>query len=102
MALTENKVHTIRNNYCWFHGSCFKGFVLFFLYHDWLKWNHLRSRIERGFLDSFSRYICSAVTETIRVTTTAQVLARKDLQKAKFEAAEMILGPGNQQIKYVF
>ena len=38
---------------CWFHGSSFKGFLLFFLFSDWLKSNHLRSRIERGFSDIF-------------------------------------------------
>ena len=48
-----------------------KVFLLFFLFSDWLKSNHLRSRIERGFLDIFSRHICSAVTETIRVTKCA-------------------------------
>ena len=48
-----------------------KAFLLFFLFSDWLKSNHLRSWIERGFLDIFSRHICSAVTETIRVTNYA-------------------------------
>ena len=28
-----------------------KVFLLFFLFSDWLKSNHLRSRIECGFLD---------------------------------------------------
>ena len=28
-----------------------------------------------------------------------QVLARKNVQKATFEAAEMILGPSNQQLR---
>ena len=42
-----------------------KVFLLFFLFSDWLKSNHLRSRVERGFMDIFSRHICSAVTETI-------------------------------------
>ena len=30
-----------------------KVFLLFFLFSDWLKSNHLRSRIGRGFLDIF-------------------------------------------------
>ena len=30
-----------------------KAFLLFFLFSDWIKSNHLRSRIERGFLDIF-------------------------------------------------
>ena len=46
----------------------------------------------------FSHHICSAVTETIRVTTMRQVLPRKTVQKTKFEAAEMILDPWNQQM----
>ena len=53
------------NKHYWSYGSSFKGFS------DWLKLNCLRSRIERGFLDIFSRHICSAVTETIRVTNYA-------------------------------
>ena len=30
-----------------------KAFLVFFLFSDWLKSNHLRSRIECGFLDIF-------------------------------------------------
>ena len=30
-----------------------KAFLLFFLFSDWLKSNHPRSRIKRGFLDIF-------------------------------------------------
>ena len=41
-----------------------KVFLLLFLFSDWLKSNHLKSRIERGFLDFFSLNICIAVTET--------------------------------------
>ena len=73
-----------------------KAFLLFFLLPDWLKLNHLKSRMECGFSDIFSRHICSTVAETI---TTQQVLARKNVQKTTFEAAEMILGPWNQQDK---
>ena len=75
-----------------------KIFLLFFLFSDWLKSNHLRSRIERGFLDIFSHHICSAVTKTIRVTNYATSFGAKNVQKAKFEAAEMILDPWNQQV----
>ena len=52
-------------------------FSVVFLYSDWLKWNHLRSRTELGFLDIFSRHICSAVTETIRVTNYATSFGAK-------------------------
>ena len=72
-------------------------FLLFFLLLDWLKLNHLKSRMECGFSDIFSRHISSTVAETIGVQTTQQVLARKNVQKTKFEAAEMMLGPWNQQ-----
>ena len=33
-------------------------FLLFFLFSDWLMLTHLKSRIECGFLDIFSRHIC--------------------------------------------
>ena len=55
-----------------------KVFLLFFLFSDWLKSKHLSSRIERGFLDIFSRHICSAVTETIRVTNYATSFGAKE------------------------
>ena len=54
-----------------------KVFLLFFLFSDWLKSNHLRSPIECGFLDIFSRHICGAVTETIRVTNYATSFGAK-------------------------
>ena len=63
--------------YCWFHESFFKCFLLFFLFSDWLKSNHLKSRIEGGFLDIFSCHICSAVTETIGVTNYATSFGAK-------------------------
>ena len=75
-----------------------KFLYCFFLFSDWLNSNHLKSRIERGFLDIFSTNICSAVTETIRVTNYAASFGGKNVQKTKYEAAEMILDPWNQQI----
>ena len=45
-----------------------KVFLLFFLLPDWLSLNHLKSRMECGFSDIFSRHICSNVAETIGVT----------------------------------
>ena len=50
------------------------------------------------FFDIFSHHICCTVTETTRVTNERQVMARKNVQKTKFEAAGMILDPWNQQI----
>ena len=56
--------------------------------------------MECGLSDIFSRYICSTVAETIGVTNyTASFFCAKNVQKTKFEAAEMILGPWNQQCK---
>ena len=45
-----------------------KVFLLFFLLPDWLKFNHLKSQMECGFSDIFSRNICSTVEETMGVT----------------------------------
>ena len=82
---------------CWFDGSSFKGFPIFFLLPDWLKLNHLKSRMECGFPDIFSRHFCSTVAETIGLTNYAARFGAKNVQKTTFEAAEMILGPWNQQ-----
>ena len=71
-----------------------KAFLLFFLLPDWLKSNHLQSRMECGFSDIFSRYICSTVAETIGGTNYAARFGAKNGQKATFEAAEMMLGCG--------
>ena len=68
-----------------------KVFLFLFLFSGWLKSNHLRKRIECDLLGMLSRHICSAVTEIIRVTNYATSLARKNVQKTKFEAAKMIL-----------
>ena len=54
-----------------------KAFLLFFLLPDWLKLNHLKSRMECGFSDTFSRHICSSVAETIRVTNYAASFGAK-------------------------
>ena len=75
-----------------------KAFLLFFLLPDQLKLNHLKSRTECGFSDIFSRHICSTVAETIGVTNYAPCFGAKNVQKTTFEAAEMMLGPWNQQI----
>ena len=50
--------------------------------------------MECGFPDIFSRHIYSTVAETIVVTNYAA-----NVQKITFEAAEMILGPWNQQMR---
>ena len=55
-----------------------KAFVLFSMLLDWLKLNHLKSRMECGFSDIFSCHICSTVAETIGVTNyTASFGAKK-------------------------
>ena len=69
-----------------------KVFLLFFLLPYWLKLNHLKSRLECGFSDIFSRHFCSAVAETIGVTINPASSGAKNVQKTTFEVAEMILG----------
>ena len=69
-----------------------------FLLPDWLKLNHLKSQMECGLSDIFSRHICSTVAETIGVTNNAASFGAKNVQKTTFEAAEMMLGPWNQQV----
>ena len=54
-----------------------KAFLLFFLFPDWLKLNDLKSRMECGFSDIFSRHICSTVAETIGVTNYAASFGAK-------------------------
>ena len=54
-----------------------KAFLLFFLLPDWLKLNHLKSRMECGFSDIFSRHFCSNVAETIGVTNYAASFGAK-------------------------
>ena len=75
-----------------------KAFLLFFLFPDWLKLNHLKSRMECGFSDIFPWHICSTVAETIGVTNYAATFGAKNVQKTTFEAAEIIFGPWNQQV----
>ena len=53
--------------------------------------------MECGFSDIFSRHIRSTVAETMGVTNYAASFGAKNVQKTTFEAAEMILGPWNQQ-----
>ena len=74
-----------------------KAFLLFFLLPDWLKLNHLKSRMECGFPDIFSRHICSTVPETIGVTNYAASFGAKKCSENHIWAAELILGPRNQQ-----
>ena len=78
-----------------------KAFLLFFLLLDWLKLNHLKSRIECGFSDIFSRHFCSTVAKTIGLTNYAAGFGAKNVQKTTFEAAEMILGRWNQQDSFL-
>ena len=76
-----------------------KAFSLFFLLTGWLKLN-LKSRMECGFSDNFSCHICSTVGETIGVTNYAASFGA-NVQKTTFEAAEMMLGPWNQQFIFI-
>ena len=74
-----------------------KAFLLFFLLPDWLKLHHVKSRMECGVSDIFSRHICSTVAETIGVTNYAASFGAKICSENTFEAAEMMLGPWNPQ-----
>ena len=67
-----------------------KAFLLFLLLPDWLKLNHLKSRMECGFSDIFSRRICFTVAETIGVTNYAASFGGKNVQKTTFEAAQSV------------
>ena len=58
-----------------------KVFLLFFLLPDWLKFNHLKSRMECGFSDIFSRHICSTVEETMGVTNNPASFGGKMFRK---------------------
>ena len=53
--------------------------------------------MECGFSDIFSRHFCSTVAGTIGVTNYAPSFGAKYVQKTTFQAAEMMLGPWNQQ-----
>ena len=54
-----------------------KAFLLFVLLPDWIKLNHLKSRMECGFSDIFLRHICSTEAETIGVTNYAASFGAK-------------------------
>ena len=54
-----------------------KVFLLFFLLPDWLELNHLKSRMECGFSDIFSRHICSTIEEIIGVTNNSERFGAK-------------------------
>ena len=54
-----NFIQLIMKKTCWFHGSSCKGFSIVFLLPDWLKLNHLKSRMECGFSDIFSAIFVS-------------------------------------------
>ena len=56
-----------------------KVFLLFFLLPDWLKLNHLKSRMEYGFQTFLASF------------------GAKNVQKTTIETAERMLGPWNQQ-----
>ena len=70
-----------------------KPFLLFFLLPDWLKLNHLKSRMKCDFQTFFSRHFCSNVAETLGVTNYAASSGARNVQKTTFETAEMMLGP---------
>ena len=96
IQLPTSKVHLVGST-----EAPSKVFLLFFLLPDWLNLNHLKSRMECGFSDIFSRHICSNVEETIGVINNPASFGAKKCSETTFEVAEMILGPWNQQT-YVY
>ena len=76
-----------------------KVFLLSFLFSDWPNSSHLKSRIECCCLDIFTCHICCAVTETIGVTNNVTSNGAKKMFKTKFEVAEVIRDPWNQQTR---
>ena len=79
-----------------------KAFPLFSVLSDWLKLNHFKSRMECGFSDICSLLICCTIAKAIPVTNYAASFGAKNVQKTTFEAAEIILGPWNQQVQGEF
>ena len=73
-----------------------------FLFFDCLNSNNLKSRIEHGVWTFFRAIICSVETETMWVTNYTTRFGAKNVQKTKFEAAEMILDLWNQQLWELF
>ena len=61
-----------------------KAFLLFFLLPDWLKLNHLKSRMNVVFQTFLSRHICSTIPESIGVTNYAASFGAKNVQKTTF------------------
>ena len=46
--------------------ACSKTFPLFFLFSEWIKFSHLRSRIKRGVLFIFSRHNRNNISDKLR------------------------------------
>ena len=59
----------------------FKSFSIVFLLPDWLKLNHVKSRMECGLSDNFSSHICSIAAETMGVTNYAASFGAKKLSE---------------------
>ena len=79
-----SKFHTVLENLALFNSQIVgsmeapsKAFLLFFLLPDWLKLNHLKSRMGCGFSDIFSRHFCSTGAETIGLTNYAASFGAK-------------------------
>ena len=79
IRLLRDHLAILVNKSCWFHRSSFKGFSIsvVFLLPDWLKLNHLKSRMECGYSDIFSRHVCSTLAETIGMTNHAESFGAK-------------------------
>ena len=69
----------------------------FYSFSCFMMSNQLKSRIQCGFLGHFSHHICYTVKKQYEWQTMQQVLGQKNVQKTRFEAAELIVDPWNQQ-----
>ena len=67
-----------------------KAFLLFFLLSDWLKFTHLKSRMECGFSDISSRHIYSTVAETMGMTNHAASFGAKNVPKGRMGLPETV------------
>ena len=70
-----------------FHGSSFKGFLLFFLLPDWLKLNHLKSG-----MGGFRRFFVSYLFHRSRNN-------RRDKLRSKFWCEKMFRQPHLKLLK---
>ena len=80
-----------------------KVFLLFFLFSDWLKSNHLNSQIEHGFLNIFYAIFDAPYRNDKSDKLRNKYFGTKKFSKNQVWSCEMIFDPRNQQfsVSYV-